>query len=54
MKYFKSTFKEMKKVKWPTYKQNRLDTATVVIYSLAFAIFLGELDELFSLIMQHL
>lgn len=51
-KFFKSVNQEMKKVTWPSYKQNRRDTLTVIVFSLLFAIFLGALDWAFSALTQ--
>lgn len=52
IKFFKSVGHEMKEVTWPTYKQNRRDTMTVIITSLLFAIYLGALDWAFSSLTQ--
>lgn len=52
-KFFKSVGQEMKKVTWPTFKQNRRDTVTVIVSSILFAIYLGALDWLFSFLTQR-
>lgn len=52
--YIKSVKDEMKAVVWPTVKQNRHDTAVVIFSSAAFAVFLGSLDWLFSMVMEHI
>ena len=52
--YIKSVKDEMKAVVWPTAKQNRHDTAVVIFSSAAFAAFLGSLDWLFSMVMEHI
>lgn len=54
IKFFKSVIQEMKLVTWPTYKQNRRDTATVIVSSLLFALYLGALDWAFSALIQRL
>lgn len=51
-KFFKSVCQEMKKVTWPTAKQNRRDTTTVIVTSVLFALFLGALDWAFSTLTQ--
>lgn len=52
-KFFKGVVQEMKEVTWPTFKQNRRDTMTVVVTSVLFAAFLGALDWLFSFLTQR-
>lgn len=52
--YIKSVKNEMKAAVWPTAKQNRHDTAVVIFSSAAFAAFLGSLDWLFSMVMEHI
>lgn len=54
MKFLKSVGQEMKMVTWPTFKQNRHDTLTVVTSSILFAAYLGALDWLFSMVAEHL
>lgn len=44
----------MKLVTWPTAKENRQDTWTVISSSIMFASYLGLLDYLFNLINGHL
>lgn len=51
-KFFKSVKEEMKKVTWPTAKQNRRDTAIVVGASILFGLYLGALDWLFTSLTQ--
>lgn len=46
MKFFKSVIEEMKIVTWPTAKQNRKDSITVIGTSVFFALFLGLIDWL--------
>ncbi|KRK79796.1 preprotein translocase subunit SecE [Companilactobacillus nodensis] len=43
-KFFGSVKKEMKLVVWPTAKENRRDTWTVVATSLMYAIFFAAVD----------
>ena len=45
IKFFKSVGQEMKLSHWPSAKENRRDTANVVVTSLLYAIFLGALDS---------
>ena len=54
IKFFKSVAQEMKKVIWPTAKQNRHDTAIVITSSILFAAYLGALDWLFSWLTQRI
>lgn len=48
MKFLKSVVKEMKLVEWPTAKENRHDTLTVVLTSIGYALFLGACDWIFN------
>ena len=43
-KFFGSVNKEMKLVVWPTFKENRRDTWTVIATSLMYAIFFALVD----------
>jgi preprotein translocase subunit SecE len=52
IKFFKSVVEEMKLVTWPSAKQNRHDTGTVIVTSILFATYLGLLDLLFSSLTQ--
>ncbi|MBD5429759.1 preprotein translocase subunit SecE [Lactobacillus sp.] len=52
IKFFKSVGQTMKKVSWPSWKQNRRDTSVVVGSSILFAAYLGLLDLLFSYMTQ--
>ncbi|WEV70520.1 preprotein translocase subunit SecE [Lactobacillus sp. ESL0785] len=52
IKFFKSVVQEMKLVTWPTAKQNRHDTMTVIVTSILFAAYLGLLDLAFSSLTQ--
>ncbi|UQS82857.1 preprotein translocase subunit SecE [Bombilactobacillus folatiphilus] len=54
MKFLKSVKQEMKLVQWPTAKENRHDTMTVILTSLFFAVFLGACDWLFELLVTML
>lgn len=52
--FFKGVAHEMKLVTWPTAKQNRRDTVTVITSSVLFAVYLGALDWLFSWLTQKM
>ena len=52
VKFFKSVVEEMRLVTWPTAKQNRHDTAIVIVSSIVFAAYLGLLDLLLTNITQ--
>ena len=43
-KFFGSVNKEMKLVVWPTFKENKRDTWTVIATSLMYAIFFAIVD----------
>lgn len=47
--YFINSIAEMKKVVWPSKKQTRAYTLTVILFSLGMAIFFGVLDYVFNL-----
>ncbi|KRN29196.1 hypothetical protein IV38_GL000076 [Lactobacillus selangorensis] len=44
MKFLKSVVEEMKLVTWPTFKENRRDTWTVIVTSVLFAAFFAVID----------
>ncbi|UQS83942.1 preprotein translocase subunit SecE [Bombilactobacillus thymidiniphilus] len=48
MKFLKSVKEEMKLVQWPTAKENRHDTLTVILTTFMFSIFLGLCDWIFA------
>ena len=52
--YFSESYKELRKVNWPTRKETIRLTVIVIVFSLAIAIFLGLLDIVFSLGLQWL
>lgn len=54
MKFIKSVIQEMRKVSWPSYKQNLKDTWTVIVGSVLSAAFLGTLDWAFEAVLQHM
>lgn len=54
IKFLKSVGHEMRLVTWPSAKQNRHDTGIVITTSVLFALFLGLLDYLFSILTQTL
>jgi preprotein translocase subunit SecE len=47
--YFAESYKELRKVNWPTRKETTRLTIVVIVFSLVIAIFLGLLDIVFSL-----
>lgn len=52
-KFFGSVNKEMKLVVWPTFKENRRDTWTVIASSLMYAIFFALVDWGIIFLLQH-
>ncbi|MFD1472516.1 preprotein translocase subunit SecE [Companilactobacillus mishanensis] len=52
-RFFGSVRKEMKLVVWPTFKENRRDTWTVIMTSLIYAIFFALIDWGLVSILQH-
>ncbi len=52
IKFFKSVGQEMKLSHCPSAKENRRDSANVVVTSLLYAIFLGALDWAFAKLIQ--
>lgn len=44
MKFLKSVIDEMKMVTWPTAKETRRDTTTVIVTSILFAIYFALAD----------
>ena len=52
-KFFGSVNKEMKLVVWPTFKENRRDTWTVIASSLMYAIFFALVDWGLITLLQH-
>ena len=52
--YLKETKAEMKHVNWPTRKQAIAFTAIVIGITIAFALFLGVFDYLFTLGLETL
>lgn len=51
--FFDESRQELKKVNWPTRKETIRYTGFVIVLSLAFSIFLGMLDYLFSQVLQQ-
>jgi preprotein translocase SecE subunit len=47
--YFKGAYSELKKVAWPDRKESVRLTIGVVIYSLAFALFIALVDYIFDI-----
>ncbi|WP_125714442.1 preprotein translocase subunit SecE [Companilactobacillus kedongensis] len=52
-KFFGSVKKEMKLVVWPTFKENKRDTWTVIATSLIYAAFLALIDWGMLSLLQH-
>jgi len=52
--YFSESYKELRKVNWPTRQETVRLTLTVIGFSLAVAAFLGLLDMLFTFGLQWL
>lgn len=50
--YFRDSYRELKKVVWPTKKETINHTLVVIGISLGVAIFLGALDFFFTWIME--
>ncbi|MDR0846484.1 MAG: preprotein translocase subunit SecE [Lactobacillales bacterium] len=48
MKFIKSVIEEMKKTSWPTMKQLRSDSLTVIEMTVGFAIIFAIMDLVFS------
>ncbi|WP_099975148.1 MULTISPECIES: preprotein translocase subunit SecE [Lactobacillaceae] len=53
-KFFGSVIDEMKLVVWPTYKENRRDTTTVIATSVMYGIFFAIIDWILLFVLQHL
>ncbi|GEN48279.1 preprotein translocase subunit SecE [Ligilactobacillus pobuzihii] len=52
MKFLKDVKQTMKDVTWPTARENRRDTSTVILMTLAFAIFFAIVDYLVQVVLQ--
>lgn len=52
--YFKDVRGELKHVSWPTYRETAVYTAAVIAISLVVAVYLGVLDELFGILLEHI
>ncbi|WP_262315691.1 preprotein translocase subunit SecE [Lacticaseibacillus parakribbianus] len=52
MKFIKSVFHEMTLVTWPTAKETRRDTTTVIITSLLFALYFALADWIILLLLN--
>ena len=52
MKFIKSVFAEMKAVTWPTARQTRRHTFTVIMTSIIFAIYFAAVDWVINMIFQ--
>ena len=53
-KYFRSSFKELKKVTWPNWKQSRRLTSAVIIFAVIFAVLIGVVDYGLDKLFKHL
>jgi preprotein translocase subunit SecE len=54
LEYFSASRVELSKVTWPNRRQTIQLTSVVIIFSLAFAAFLGALDLGFSTLVQKI
>ena len=54
IEYFTAARIELSKVTWPNRRQTIRLTGLVIVFSLAFAVFLGGLDSLFSTLVQKI
>jgi preprotein translocase subunit SecE len=52
--HFKEVRAEMRHVSWPTRQQTIIYTIVVVVVSLATAAYLGLLDYVFQIALQHI
>jgi preprotein translocase subunit SecE len=50
--YFRDSYRELKKVVWPTKRETTNHTLVVIGISLGVAIFLGALDFLFTWLLE--
>ena len=50
--YFKGSFREMKKVVWPSKKQTTTYTLIVISMSIGVAVFFGVLDYTFNIVLS--
>jgi len=53
-RFFKDSFKEIRKTSWPTKKQTFQYTLLVIIFCLIMALFLGFLDSGFGYILSNI
>lgn len=52
MKFLKDVKQTMKDTTWPTARENRKDTTTVVLMAIGFAIFFAIVDYLVQLVIS--
>ncbi|KRL87025.1 preprotein translocase subunit SecE [Lacticaseibacillus pantheris] len=52
MNFIKGVFHEMKMTTWPTWKENRRDTTTVIITSIIFAVYFALCDWAITAILE--
>ena len=52
--YLKDVRAELRHVTWPSYRETVTYTAVVIGISFAVAVYLGVLDEVFSMILQRI
>ncbi len=52
--YIKQSIIELKKVSWPTRKETKNYTITVIVLSIVISSFLGALDVFFSSILKSI
>lgn len=54
IRYFKSSYHELRRVIWPTRKQAMFLTSVVLIFTVVVAIYLAGFDLLFRTILERL
>ncbi len=54
IRYFQNAYKELRKVTWPTRQEATRSTATVIVFSVIVAAFLGALDYAFTLGLDYI
>jgi len=54
LNYLKDVRGELKHVSWPSYTQTAVYTMVVIAISLAVAIYLGVLDEIFGMLLERI
>lgn len=52
--YIKNSYKELRKVTWPTRQEAARSTGTVIVFSVLVAAFLGAIDYAFTLGLDYI